>query len=107
MYISFFTIVESVSLSSSTLPNKGFLTVGIENEKNLVCSETLTSQTLNIVCTQLGYRKRESQSSAVASSTLSKFSGSIKCGGDEKTLSQCATTDSVQDCSKQLYLTCK
>ena len=96
-----------MSFSSSTLPYKGYLTVTIDNKKNVVCSETLITETLNIVCTQLGYWETETESSAVASLKLQTFSGSIKCTGDEKTLSQCVTERSDRDCSKQSYITCK
>ena len=103
-----FKIVQSVSLSSSQLPNKGFLTVSIDNEENIVCSSAPNTNTMNVVCRQLGYGKTQRNSPVVSSSILKKFSGSIYCNGDETTLSQCVTTNGATGtCSEQLFVTCK
>jgi hypothetical protein len=108
MYVSFLlATVESVSLSSSTSPNKGFLTVSIDNKENIVCSEALNATTMDIVCGQLGYDGVQGIISAVSSSKLQQFSGSINCDGDETTLSQCVTKSDATACSKQSYITCK
>ena len=98
-----------MSLTSSASPNKGFLTVSINNKENIVCSEAPNDQVKIIVCEQLGYLYTEEQSSTVSSSNLEKISGSINCKGDEATLSQCVTSTSspTTTCNKQSYITCK
>ena len=98
-----------MSFISSASPNKGFLTVSINNKENIVCSEAPNDKVKNIVCKQLGYWKTQEQSSTVSSSNLEKFSGRIDCQGDEATLSQCVTSISTPTttCNKQSYITCK
>ena len=98
-----------MSLTSSASPNKGFLTVRINNKENIVCSEAPNEKVKNIVCKQFGYWNTQEQSSMVSSSNLEIFSGRIDCQGDEATLSQCVTSisTSTTTCTKQSYITCK
>ncbi|XP_028402297.1 uncharacterized protein LOC114525264 [Dendronephthya gigantea] len=100
--------VESVSLTSSTSPNKGFLTVTINNKNEIVCSKALKSQAKDIVCRQLGYWKRLKETSTVSGKRKEDvFQGSIDCNGGEATLSQCQTTrSSANDCKELSYVTC-
>ena len=109
IFLSFFlAIVESVSLTSSTLPNKGFLTVTIDNKNKIVCSEASIAQTKDIVCRQLGYWRTLEESSAVSGKRKEDmFQGRINCNGEETTLSQCPTESLSNDCTKQSYVTCK
>ena len=97
-----------MSLTSSTSPNKGFLTVTINNKEKKVCSEAPIAQTKDVVCRQLGYSKTLKVTSAVSGKRKEDFfEGSINCNGEETTLSQCPTESLSNDCTKQSYVTCK
>jgi hypothetical protein len=102
-------VVDGVSLKYSTLPNEGFVQIvtkysGIKN----VCWQSLTNQAANIVCRQLGYTKMASNVSKLPPSNQDAiFSGSIKCNGGEKNLSQCSFTISDESCFEISYIKCK
>ena len=107
----FFFLVSNVALSSSVLPNEGYLEITINNEKNKVCDKSVGNKGKEVVCRQFGYQgvKHEDSLSFLDIGNSNNFSGEIDCVGEEQTLSQCCFTNSIKDqtCSKFAKVSCK
>jgi hypothetical protein len=102
-------VVDGVSLKYSSLPNEGFVQIVTKyNGTKNVCWQSLKNQAANIVCRQLGYTRMASYVNKVPPPNQDAiFSGSIKCNGGEKNLSQCSITTSTKTCSEFSYIKCK
>ena len=107
----FFFLVSNVALSSSVLPNEGYLEITIANKKNKICDKSLDNKGKEAVCRQFGYKgvKQEVSLSFLDIGNSNNFSGEINCGGQEQTLSQCCFTNIITDqtCSKFANVSCK
>ena len=107
----FFFSVSNVTLSSSVLPNEGYLEITINNEKNKVCDKSVGNKGKEVVCRQFGYQgvRHEVSLSFLDIGNSNNFSGEINCGGEEQTLSQCCFTNIIKDqtCSKFAKVSCK
>jgi hypothetical protein len=98
-----------VSLSSSSLPNEGFVQITTDNGTKSVCSETLKNKANDTVCRQLGYIREDPlvKKAAPSGTEEETFSGSIDCNGGDTKLSQCAFFKSDNGCSELSYIKCK
>ena len=108
--LCFHFIVNDVRLSSSSLPNEGFVQIVTKyNGTKSVCWDSLKDKAKDVVCHQLGYKNIESYTNKAPPSSdtnVEMFSGDINCDGTESYLSQCSIT-STASCSELLYITCK
>ena len=111
MFFSCFFVVHDVYLSNSSLPYKGVVQITTDGGTKCVCWESLQNYwAKQTVCRHLGYGRSYSlvNVSAPTDAKNATFSGSIKCNGGEKYLSQCSITASVsQSCSGLSYIQCK
>ena len=96
-------------LTSSSLPNEGFVQIITDKGTKSVCGKSLLNNAKNVICTQLGYERSDSlvQLAAPLDNKDAIFSGNIDCNGGEKNLSQCSITTSSESCSKLSYIKCK
>ncbi len=99
-----------VSLSNSSLPNKGFVQIVTKYSGNKsVCWQSLKNSADDVVCRQMGYIGKDSLVKQPAPSGAKDeiFSGSINCNGGENDLSQCSINASTKSCSELSYIKCK
>ncbi len=100
--------MDGVSLSSSSLPNEGFVQIKYNGTKS-VCWQSLKNSAGDVVCRQMGYIRRDSLVEKPAPSGIKDeiFSGSINCNGGENDLRQCSIDASTKSCSELSYMKCK
>ena len=100
-----------MSLSYTSLPYEGVVQITIDSGTKNVCWQSLKNQAKDIVCRHLGYYHSPRSFVNISTPTDAKnatFSGSIKCNGKEKYLSQCSINASAsQSCSELSYIQCK
>ena len=104
--------MDDVRLSSSSLPNEGFVQIVTKNGTQSVCWNNLNNnnKAKNVFCRQLGYKRTQSVSNKTAISShtnVEMFSGDINCDGSESDLSQCSIITSTASCSELSYIKCK
>ena len=103
--------MDDVRLSSSSLPNEGFVQIVTKyNGIKSVCWNSLKYKTKDVVCDQLGYKNIESYTQEIPRSSdtnVDVFSGDINCDGTESYLSQCSIINSTASCSELSYIKCK
>ena len=98
-----------MSLSYSSVPYKGVLQITTDNGTKNVCWESLKNNAKYAVCRHLGYKWPYTLVNVSASIDAKHaiFSGSIKCTGEEKYLSQCSINASPSESYSQLsYIHC-
>ena len=103
--------MDDVRLSSSSLPNEGFVQIDTKNNViKSVCGDTLKNKAKDVVCHQLGYKSIQSYTKKTPPSSdtnIERISGDINCDGTERDLSQCSIITSIASCSKLSYIKCK
>ena len=104
-------IVVDVRLSSSSLPNEGFVQIVTkDNGIKSVCGDSLKNQAKDVVCDQLGYNSTQSYTKKVPPSSdtnVEMISGWINCDGTESDLSKCSIITNTTSCSELSYINCK
>ena len=102
--------MNDVRLSSSSLPNEGFVQIVTKyNGTKSVCWDSLKNKAKDVVCDQLGYKSIQSytkKTSPSSDTNVEMFSGDINCDGTESDLSQCSIITSTASCSELSYIKC-
>ena len=104
--------MDDVRLSSSSLPNEGFVQIVTKNGTQSVCWNSLNNnnKAKDVVCHQLGYKSTQFVSNKTLSSSdtnVEMFSEDINCDGTESDLSQCFIITSTASCVELSYIQCK
>ena len=109
-YFFYFTD-KDVRLSSSDLPNEGFVEITINNTRNKLCDESLDDKGKELVCRHLGYKGETQKVSSVLvdQSNARVLPGKISCSDEKTALSQCCITYATKYgiCLSNSYVSCK
>ena len=112
MHILFLCFTDKdVRLSSSVLPNEGFVEIAINNTRNKLCDKSLDDKGRELVCRHLGYKglTQKVSSALVDDNNARVLQGKINCSDEKTALSQCCIIYETKYgiCLSHSYVSCK